>query len=224
MVQNIAERERKIILSGYLFIAVNFLLGLFNIVVGLLSGSLAITSDAVHSFIDSISGFLIIISEKLSNHHKIIGYKERIERCTTIIIALIIILAGIHIIIESIEKIQSSETPDFSIPTIIVIIASIALKYTLAAYLKNTGKKYQSTVLVASGAETFNDTLISVTVLFSTVVYLISHINIEAYVGILIACVIIKVGLEFIFPHLSHHHPHHLETNSDHDHCQKPNR
>lgn len=215
------ERSKVIVKSGYLFILVNFLLAVFNIIVGVLSNSLAIISDATHSLIDSISGILIIVSEKLSNHKKLTDYRAKIERATTIIIAIIIIIAGLHIIVESVEKIIEPEEVHYSLPTIIVLIASIIAKYSLASYLKKQGKKYKSSVLNASSAETVNDTLISVAVFFSMLIYQIWKVDIEAYISIIISIIIIKVGIEFIFPHLSHHHHHHFETNSDHDHCQK---
>ena len=214
-------RSKTIIKSGYLFIATNFFLGVFNIIVGLISGSIAITSDAIHSFIDSVSGFLVIISEKLASHHKLTDYRAKIERVTTILIAIIIVAAGIHIIAESIEKSLAPETPEYSIPVLIVLIASITVKYLLASFLKKAGKNYNSTVLTASGAETLNDTWISVAVLASAIFYLLTNIDIEAYVSLLIAFIIIRVGIEFIFPHISHHHHHHLEQDPDHDHCQK---
>lgn len=210
------SRSKAIVASGYYFILTNFLLGVFNIIVGLLSNSIAIVSDAAHSFIDAISGLLVIISEKLSNHKKYSEKRDQIERITTIIIALIIIAAGVHIIIEAIEKIVEPEEVDYGPPTMIVLIASIIAKYALAFYLKKTGKRIKSKVLMASGAETMNDTLISVAVLISAIIYLIWHIDIEAYVSIAISIVIFKVGLEFIFPKISHHHHHHLESDPDH--------
>lgn len=215
------HRSKTIIKSGYLFILTNFLLAVFNIVVGLLSNSLAIISDALHSLIDAITGFLVIFSEKLATHHKLSAHRQKIERITTIVIALIIIATGIHIIIESFEKFTEPESPDYSIVTIVVLVASLIAKYTLARYLKTTGKKIKSKVVEASGAETMNDAWISIAVLLSAIIYLIWQINIEAFVSIIIATVIIKVGLEFIFPHISHHHHHHLENNPDHDHCGK---
>ena len=215
------ERSKIIVESGYLFILINFLLAFFNIIVGLISNSLAIVSDAIHSLTDSVSGFLIIISEKLANHKKFSSYRTKIERITTIIIAIIIIVVGIEIIIASIKNILSPEEVDYSAPAIIVLIASIATKFLLAKYLKDTGKTIKSNVLIASGAETMNDTLISIAVLISALVYLIWHVNIESYISLFIALIIIKIGLEFIFPHFSHHHHHHLESNPDHDHCQK---
>lgn len=215
------SRSSIIVKSGILFIITNLLLAIFNVIVGVLSNSLAIMSDALHSLIDGISGLLVIISEKLAASKKYNQHREKIERATTIIIALIIIAAGIHIIIESIESFSEAEAPEYSPATIVVLIASIIAKYALAFWLKNTGKKIESNVVKASGAETMNDAWISITVLVSAIIYLIWKIDIEAYVSILIAVVIILVGLEFIFPHLSHHHHHHLESNPDHDHCGK---
>ena len=90
----------------------NFLLAVFNIIVGFLSNSLAIASDAIHSLIDSISGLLIIVSEKLANHKKLSNQRAKIERITTILIALIIIAVGIELIVVSIKNIVSPEEVD----------------------------------------------------------------------------------------------------------------
>ena len=209
-------RSQTIVKSGYLFILINFLLAIFNIIVGVLSNSLAIASDAIHSLSDSISGFLIIISEKLAINRKFSNYRVKIERITTIVIALIIVAIGIEIIVLSIKNIITPEEVDYSFPVIIVLIVSTATKYLLARYLKNTGETINSSVLIASAAETMNDTWISVAVLFSAIIYIIWHVNIESYVSILIALIIVKIGLEFIFPHLSKHHHHHLEQDPDH--------
>ena len=215
------NRSKIILRSGYLFILTNFLLAIFNIIVGVLSHSLAVVSDAIHSLTDSISGFLIIISEKLASHKKYSGNREKIERITTILIALIIVAVGVHIIIESIEKILSPEEVDYSFITIFVIVISIITKYLLAFHLKTNGKKIKSKVVVASGVETMNDALVSVAVLISAIIYLIWQVDIESYISIIIAFIIIKTGLEFIFPHLTKHHHHHFESNPDHDHCGK---
>lgn len=215
------NRSKTILKSGYLFIAINFFLAIFNFLVGFFANSIAITSDAAHSLIDSISGFLVIITEKIAKTKKYAKKREKIERIATILIAIIIILVGIHIVHESIEKIVEPDDVNYSVSTLIVLIASILTKYLLADYLKKTGRKIKSTVVVASGAETMNDCLISVAVLISAIIYLIWQTDIEAYLSIAIAIIIFKIGLEFIFPHLSNHHHHHLEQNPDHDHCQK---
>lgn len=218
------NRSKTILKSGYLFIAINVFLSIFNILVGIISNSIAIISDALHSLIDAISGVLIIITEKIAKLKKYEEKREKIERVATILIALVIIFVGIHIIHEAIEKILEPDDVNYSLPTIIVLVASIATKYLLAIYLKKTGRKIKSTVVIASGAETMNDCFISLAVLISAIIYLIWQVDIEAYLSIAIALVIFKIGLEFIFPHLSKHHHHHLETDPDHDHCHKKHK
>ena len=213
-----SARSKAIEKSGYIFILANFILGIINIVAGLLSGSIAITSDATHSFIDAVSGLIIVIGEKLSNHQKLSNHRPTIERIITIIISVIIIATGVHIIIESIEKIIEPETIEYSTTTIIVLLVSIILKYALAFYLNRNGKKHGSKVLLASSTETLADTVISVAVLISLIIYQITKFNIEAYVSILIAIIVIKAGLEFIFPKIFHHHHHHLESDTSHTH------
>lgn len=215
------SRSQVIIKSGYLFIATNFLLAALNLVVGLLSRSLAITSDAAHSLIDAVSGFLVVASEKILGRKKYADRRDKIERITTIAIALIILAAGVHIVIEAIEKLRDPEAVEYSFATLIILIVSIGLKLALALYLKKQGRTHKSKVLLASGAETMNDMLISVAVLLSIVVYFIWGVNIEAYISLAISLIIFKIGLEFIFPHLSKHHHHPLEQNPDHDHCGK---
>lgn len=213
-------RSQVILRAGFLFILINFLLAVFNIIIGLISNSLAIITDALHSLIDAISGFIIIVSEKIANTKKFTNYRNKIERTTTIIIAVIIIIVGIDIDIEAIEKIIEPTEVEISAPTIVILIASIIAKLLLALYLKKQGEKEKSSVLSASGAETMNDMIISIAVLASAIIYLIWHVDIEAYISIAISFIILKVGLEFIFPHLSYHHHHPLETNPDHDHCK----
>ena len=197
----------------------NSLLAVFNLVVGLISGSIAISSDAVHSLIDAISGFIIVGCERLLKHGKFSKSRKKIERIATSIIAMIIIAAGVHISVESVEKIITPEEVEYSIWTVVVLVGSIAAKLWLALYLKNNGKKYNSDVLTASSAETFNDMLISVAVFISILIYMLFKVDIEAYISLGVALIIFKIGFEFLFPDMSHHHHHPLE--SDHSHGAK---
>lgn len=209
------DRSKIIVKSGYLFVLTNFLLAAFNLVVGLLANSLAVVSDAAHSLIDAISGFLVVVGEKIAKRKK--EKREKIERITTVCIAIIILVAGVHIVIESIEKLSEPDSaPEYSVATIIVLVGSIIAKYALATYLNRRGEQHKSKVLSASGAETMNDMLISLAVLASVLFYYAWGVDIEAYISLGISLVIFKIGLEFIFPKLSKHHHHPLETDPSH--------
>lgn len=210
------ERSKAIIRSGYYFILTNFLLAALNIFIGVFSNSIAILSDASHSLIDAISGFIIIISEKLAKKKGNKDKRQKIERIATIIIAILIILTGIHIIIESIEKINNPGLVHYSGPVLTALLVGLLLKCSLALYLKIAGKKHKSSVLLASCTETANDALISLAVLLSVLIYVMSGVNIEAYISMIISLIIIKIGLEFIFPKITSKHHHPLDTDPTH--------
>ena len=201
------DHSKAVLQAGYIAIATNLLLALFKIIVGALSNSLAITSDAIHGLVDTLSGIIVVASEKLGASKKFINNHEKIEHIGAILIAIIIIAVGIHIIIESIEGIISpSEEISYSIPTILVLICSIIAKFILGKYLKDTGTKVKSDTLIASSIETVNDSAISGAVLISIITHLLWQINIEPYVSIFIAVIIIKLGLQLIFPKISTHY------------------
>ena len=201
------NHNKAVLQAGYIAIATNLLLALFKIIVGALSNSLAITSDAIHGLVDTLSGIIVVASEKLGASKKFINNHEKIEHIGAILIAIIIIAVGIHIIIESIEGVISpSEEISYSIPTILVLICSIIAKFILGKYLKDTGAKVISDTLIASSIETINDSVISGAVLISIITHLLWQINIEPYISIVIAIIILKLGLQLIFPKIFKHH------------------
>ena len=203
-------REQIIVRAGVVTILTNILLAGFKIAVGVISNSLAIISDATHGLIDSVSGIVIIVGEKLAAHERLAKNRHRIERITTLVIAGIIIIVGAHILIESVEKIIEPEPVDYTLPTMIVLVASVVAKLLLGLYLRRRGNEVKSDTLKASSTEALNDFIISLAVLGSAAIYLIWGADIEAYVSILIAFLIIKFGLEYIFPQaFYHHHVHH---------------
>ncbi len=204
------SRSKTVVRAGALFIATNFSLAVLNFVAGILSNSLAVVSNAVHNLIDSTSGFVVVISEKLATSRHFLAHRAKIERIATILVALIIIAVGAHLIIEAVEKIITPEPAAYSPLALVILVVSLVAKYALAIFLNRTGQKLGSSVITASGAETMNDVWISLAVLTSALIYLIFGVDIEAYLTLAISVVIIKIGIGFIFPRLSHHHHHHF--------------
>ena len=198
--------NKTVLKAGYLAIAINLLLAVFKIIVGAISGSLAVMSDAIHGLIDTFSGIIVVVSEKLGASKKFNRDHEKIEHIGALLIATIIIIVGVHIFIESIEKLIAPEEVEYTTPVIIVLICSVVAKLLLGRYLKATGTKVRSDTLIASSVETINDSIISGAVLLSALIYLIWHINLEAYISIIISAIIVKLGLELIFPKFHHHH------------------
>ena len=117
---------------------------------------------------------------------------------TSLIVSAIVLYAGVTALIESIKKIIHPEVADYSMVTLVIVIAGIIVKFILGLYVKKKGKDVNSDSLVASGSDAFNDAILSISVLASAIIYLIFNISLEAYVGILLSIFIIKAGIELI--------------------------
>ncbi len=195
------KREKVVIKTSIISILSNIVLAGFKAFVGLLANSIAIISDAVNNLSDALSSIITIVGTKLAgkapDKKHPYGY-GRIEYMTSLIVSAIVLYAGITALIESIKKIFNPETPDYSTITLIILIAGIIVKFILGLYVKKKGKDVNSDSLVASGTDAFNDGILSISVLLSAIIFMIFHINLEAYVGVLVSIFIVKAGLELI--------------------------
>lgn len=195
------KRERIIIKTSIISILANLILAGFKAFVGLLANSIAIVSDAVNNLSDALSSIITIVGTKLAgkapDKKHPYGY-GRIEYIASFIVSAIVLYAGITALVESIKKIIYPETSDYSIVTLVIIIAGIFVKFILGLYVKKKGKQVNSDSLVASGSDAFNDAILSISVLVSAIIYLIFNFNIEAYIGALLSIFIIKSGIELI--------------------------
>ena len=194
-------REKVVIKTSIISILSNFVLAGFKAFVGLLANSIAIISDAINNLSDALSSIITIVGTKLAgkapDKKHPYGY-GRIEYMTSLIVSAIVLYAGITALIESIKKIFNPETPDYSAITLIILIAGIIVKFILGLYVKKKGKDVNSDSLVASGIDAFNDGILSISVLLSAIIFMVFHLNLEAYVGVLVSIFIVKAGLELI--------------------------
>ncbi|MBQ7670922.1 MAG: cation transporter [Clostridia bacterium] len=191
-------REKTIVRTSMVGIGANVLLVTFKAIVGIISNSIAVILDAVNNLSDALSSVVTIIGTKLAarkpDKKHPLGH-GRIEYLAAMIVSAIVLYAGIASLVESIKKIIDPVTPDYSVWTLIVISSAVVIKLLLGRYVKRVGKKVNSASLVASGSDALFDALISVSVLVSTVIFLIWGVNLEAYVGVLISGFIIKAGI-----------------------------
>lgn len=193
-----AKRERTIIKTSVVGIATNVLLAAFKAVVGLLSRSIAVTLDAVNNLSDALSSVITIIGAKLGarqpDHKHPLGH-GRVEYISSLLVAAIVLYAGITSLVESVKKIIHPEAADYSTVSLLIIAVAIAVKLVLGRYVKAQGEKVNSGALIASGSDASFDAILSASVLASAIIFLVWHISLEAYVGVVIAAFIIKAGI-----------------------------
>ena len=199
-------REKTIVRTSIVGIVTNVLLVGFKAFVGLMSNSIAIILDAVNNLSDALSSVVTIIGAKLGakqpDKKHPLGY-GRIEYLSSMIVAALVLYAGITSLVESIKKIIHPEAADYNTVSIIIISVAIIVKLILGLYVKKQGKKVNSGALVASGSDALFDAILSASVLASAIVYLVWGISLEAYVGVIIAGFIIKAGVEMMIETLN---------------------
>ena len=111
--------------------------------------------------------------------------------------------AGITAFVESVKKIIHPDTPDYSTVTLIIVAVAVVVKIFLGRYVKSVGEKVNSDSLVNSGKDAMLDSVISASTLVAAAIHLIFHVSLEAWLGAVIALVIIKSGVEMLRETLS---------------------
>lgn len=196
-----AERNKVIIKTSIIGILANLFLVAFKAVVGLLSNSIAVILDAVNNLSDALSSVITIVGTKLAN--KLPDKKHpmghgRIEYLSAMIVAALVLYAGITSAVESVKKIITPEKADYSVISLVIIGVAVLVKIVLGRYVKSKGKMVNSQSLVASGSDAAFDAILSFSVLVSALIYTIWGISLEAYVGVVISVIIVKSGVEMM--------------------------
>ena len=195
------ERRKKIIGVSIIGIVVNLLLGVLKAVLGLLSGSIALISDALNNITDSSSSLITIVGTKLAakapDKQHPFGH-GRTEYLTSLLIGGIVFLTGFQSLISSVKAVFNKEDINTDITTVIIIIATIAAKVLLGTFTENSGKKLNSTALIASGADAKNDAVVSVVTLISSILYMFAKISVDGIAGVIISVFILKTAYEVL--------------------------
>ncbi len=195
------DRHSQIIRTSWIGIGANVLLAAFKAAVGLIAGSIAIVMDAVNNLSDALSSVITIVGTKLSqrppDREHPFGF-GRVEYFSAIIIALIVLAAGVTSLVESVKKIFDPTVPSYTTVTLVVIIVAIAVKLLLGSYVKRQGQKLKSDALVASGSDALFDAVITLATLVSAGIMLLWNVSIDGYLGALISLLIIKAGFEML--------------------------
>ena len=200
------ERDRTIIRTSIIGILANAFLAAFKAVVGLAANSIAIVMDAVNNLSDAASSVITIVGTKLAgkeaDRKHPFGY-GRIEYLSAMIISLLVLYAGVTAFVESVKKIIHPDMPEYSAVTLIIVAVAVVVKILLGRYVKRTGEKVHSDSLINSGEDATLDAVISASTLAAAAIWLLFRISLEAWLGAVIAAVIIKSGIGMLRETLS---------------------
>ena len=195
------ERSRKIIRTSAIGISVNIMLSILKLVVGAISGSIAITLDAVNNLSDALSSVITIIGAKIAGKEPDkkhpFGY-GRVEYISASVISVLVLYAGVTSLIEAVKRIIHPEDPSYTLPVLVIVATGVLVKYLLGRYFVRVGKSVDSGALIASGREANLDAVVSLSTLAAALVYLKWNLRLEAWLGAVISVLMIRSGLEML--------------------------
>ena len=194
---NEVDREKVIVKTSIIGILTNIVLVGFKIAVGFFTNSIAVILDAVNNLSDALSSVITIIGTRLAGRdpdkkHPL-GH-GRTEYLTSMIVSALVLYAGITSFIESVKKIIHPEAASYDFASLLIIFVAVIVKVVLGTYVKKKGESVNSTSLIASGEDARFDGIISFSVFASAIIFILTKISLEAYVGVVISIMIIKSG------------------------------
>ena len=181
-------------LCGAVGIGLNLLLFVGKLFAGTISGSIAITADAFNNLSDAGSSLVTLLGFRLAGRkpdpEHPFGH-GRMEYISGLAVAGLILLMGVELGKSSLKKILSPEEI-VSSPLVLAILAvSVAVKLYMFYYNRSIGRKIKSAAMSATATDSLSDAVSTTAVLIATLVGQFTGLNIDGWVGLLVALFIL---------------------------------
>lgn len=177
-------------ISSLIGIGINIVLCTSKIAIGSLFGSVSISADGINNLSDAGNSIISLVSFKLSSRP---ADKEhpfghaRYEYIAAMIVAVSILVLGVEMIKSSLDKIINPQPVHFSWLAVGVLVFSILAKGWLYFFNSGVGKAIDSSVMQATAADSLSDSIATTVVLVSLFVSTFFNIQLDGYMGIIVA-------------------------------------
>jgi len=183
--------------QGWISVTVNGLMFLLKIAIGLVIGSVSVIADAVHTLSDVISSGVVIWgfneAEKPADKEHPYGH-GRAEYVATLVIAVLLIVAGIEFIESSIDRILHPILIDPAWWMIIAMISTIFIKMIIAHYAEYLSTRIASGTLHADAWHHRTDAISSLLVAVAMISGKFGYSQVDGWAGLGVALFIILAG------------------------------
>lgn len=194
------EKKRRVYgtLGAVVGIFLNICLFTGKYLAGFFSGSIAIMADAFNNLSDAGSSFISLIGFVFSGKKPDLDHPfghGRIEYLAGLGVSFLILLMGVELAKNSVQKILHPASVQISTLSIAVLSASILVKLYMAYYNHAIGKKIRSATMAATATDSLSDAAATTVVLLAMLFLAVTGINIDGYCGILVAVFILAAGI-----------------------------
>lgn len=192
-------RQKFGIISGTVGIGFNILLFLGKLVVGFLSNSIAIMADAFNNLSDAGSSIITLIGFKIAGQKPDSDHPfghGRLEYISGLLVSMIIVYMGIELVRSSFERILHPEELQFSPLILIILTASILVKFYMYIYNRNISKRIKSAAMMATAKDSLSDTVSTFVVMMCTLLSHFYGIHLDGLCGIVVGAFILYTGYQ----------------------------
>ncbi len=189
---NLKERTAR------LSVISNSLLVVLKLVVGFYTGAVSIISEAAHSAVDLLAAVIAFYAVRKADQppddNHAYGH-GKVENLSGAIEAVLIIVAAIWIVYESVDKLKNTHVPEFLEYGIVIMLISIVVNYWVSSKLHKVAVQTGSHALEADALHLQADIWTSAGVLIGLVIIQITQVPwIDPLIAILVAGVVFKAG------------------------------
>ncbi len=162
------QQVRRVLLMT---MGLNFAVAFAKIVIGMLSGVLAISADGFHSLIDGVSNVVALVGNKMADRPPDADHPyghRRYETVAALFIGAMLLVTAWEIVREAINRLRTPETPVVTPVTMAVLVGTLVMNVFISRYERREGQRLKSGVLIADAANTGADVFVTVSVIVST--------------------------------------------------------
>lgn len=188
------EKNRVALLSVF----AAFVLTSFKLVVGLLTGSLGILSEALHSGLDLVAAGITWVAVRISDkpadddHHYGHG---KIENLSALIETILLLITCVWIIYEAVNRLTTGATHiEVTVWSYIVVVTSIVIDFSRSRALKKVAVKYNSQALEADALHFETDIWSSLVVLIGLICANFGIFIADSIAALVVAIIVIYVS------------------------------
>jgi len=194
-------RSRYTRLTGFMGIAVNTVLCVIKIIIGLTIHSIAVMADGIHDMADSLAASVTLIganlAKKPADEDHPYGH-ARSEYIASLVVSGIIMFVGYELLKNSVEKCMHPVESEFSWAIVGFMVFAILLKGSSSLFIIATGKRISSLPVIAAGTDNRNDVITSILILIGMLVHHFTGFDPDGYLGIVMSLFILYSGFTLI--------------------------
>lgn len=196
-----AVRKRLGTIGSGAGVAVNLLLTAVKMLLGSITGSVAVVSDAVNNLSDAAASLVSLVTMRMAS--KPIDKEHpfghgRAEYIGALAVGVMIIVMGVEMLKAGVGSILNPKPLSLNIAAFVLLVLSILVKGGLYLFYNGVGRLIDFSSLIAAAKDSLSDMLATAAVALSTVAAMIWDIPIDGVMGALVALLVFKAGFEVV--------------------------